>query len=93
LKGDKDVVYFPTCLFVGQAMWYGRDSEGGRLCGEEGERVLHQRFGSTLVVDPGARHGIACRNPTLREVWGCHSHSRKWDLGVPWDSQKFRTQL
>jgi hypothetical protein len=20
LKGDKDVVYFPTCLFVGQAM-------------------------------------------------------------------------
>jgi hypothetical protein len=21
-----------------------------------------------------------CRNPTLREVWGRHSHSRKWDL-------------
>jgi hypothetical protein len=23
-----------------------------------------------------------CRNPTLRELWGRHSHSRKWDLGV-----------
>jgi hypothetical protein len=23
-----------------------------------------------------------CRNPTLREVWSCHSHSRKGDLGV-----------
>jgi len=34
-----------------------------------------------------------CRNPTLKEVWGCHSHSRKWDLGVLRDSQKFRTQL
>ncbi len=21
-----------------------------------------------------------CRNPTLREVWGCHSYSQKWDL-------------
>ncbi len=21
-----------------------------------------------------------CRNPTLRELWGRHSHSRKWDL-------------
>ncbi len=27
-----------------------------------------------------------CRNPTLREVWGRHSHSRKWDLGVLRDS-------
>jgi hypothetical protein len=47
-------------LFVGQAMWYGRDSKGGPLCGEEGERVSHQGFGSTFVVDPGARYGIAC---------------------------------
>jgi hypothetical protein len=31
-------------LFVGQAMWYGRDSEGGPLCREEGERVSHQGF-------------------------------------------------
>ncbi len=59
-KGDRDVVSLSACLFVGQAMWYGRDSEGGPLCGEEGERVLHQGFGSTFVVDPGARHGIAC---------------------------------
>ncbi len=29
-----------------------------------------------------------CRNPTLREVWGNHSHSRKWDLGVLQDSRK-----
>jgi hypothetical protein len=31
----------------------------GRVC-EEGERVLHQGFGSTFVVDLEARHGIAC---------------------------------
>ncbi len=30
------------------------------MCGEEGERVSHQGFGSTFVVDPGAKHGIAC---------------------------------
>jgi hypothetical protein len=47
-------------LFVGQAMWYGHDNEGGPLCGDEGERVSHQGSGSTFVVDPGARHGIAC---------------------------------
>ncbi len=34
-----------------------------------------------------------CRNPTLREVWGRHSHSRNGDLGVLWDSQKFRIRL
>jgi hypothetical protein len=34
-----------------------------------------------------------CRNPTLMEVWGHRSHSRKWDLGVLRDSRKFRTQL
>jgi hypothetical protein len=34
-----------------------------------------------------------CRNPTLKEVWGRHSHSRKWDLGVFRDSQKLITQL
>jgi hypothetical protein len=34
-----------------------------------------------------------CRNPTLREVWGRHSHSRKWDLGVLQDSQKFKAWL
>jgi hypothetical protein len=36
---------------------------------------------------------LQCRNPTLREVWGRHSHSRKWDLGVFWDSRKLKTQL
>jgi len=40
--------------------WYGRDSDGGPLCKEEGKRVLHQGFGSTFVVYLGARHGIAC---------------------------------
>jgi hypothetical protein len=32
-------------------------------------------------------------NPTLKEVWGRHSHSRKWDLRVFWDSQKLRMRL
>jgi hypothetical protein len=34
-----------------------------------------------------------CRNPTLRELWGRHSHSRKWDLGVLQDSWKFKMRL
>jgi hypothetical protein len=34
-----------------------------------------------------------CHNPTLREVWGRHSHSRKWDLRVLWDSWKLRVQF
>ncbi len=34
-----------------------------------------------------------CRNPTLREVWGRYSHSRKWDFRVLRDSQKLRTRL
>ncbi len=34
-----------------------------------------------------------CCNPTLKELWGCHSHSQKWDLGVLRDSQKFRARL
>jgi hypothetical protein len=31
-----------------------------------------------------------CRNPILREVWGRHSHSRKWELessGIPENSE------
>ncbi len=59
-NGDRDIISFPTYLFVGQAMWYGHDSEGGLLCEEEGERVSHRGFGSTFVVGPGAKHGIAC---------------------------------
>jgi hypothetical protein len=39
------------------------------------------------------KHTPLCCNPTLREVWGRHSHSQKWDLGVLRDSQKFRTKL
>jgi hypothetical protein len=35
----------------------------------------------------------ACRNPTLREVWGHHSQSRKWDLKVLRDSRKLRVRL
>jgi hypothetical protein len=34
-----------------------------------------------------------CRNPTLKKVWGRHSHSRKWEFGVLWDSRKLRRQL
>jgi hypothetical protein len=34
-----------------------------------------------------------CRNPTLKEVWSCHSHSRNGDLGVLRDSRKLRTRL
>ncbi len=45
-------------------------------------------FGCANVATP-----LWCRNPTLREVWGRHSHSRNGDLGVLRDSQKFRTQL
>jgi len=41
----------------------------------------------------GWAHHRHCCNPTLRELWGRHSHSRKWDLGVLRDSQKFRAQL
>jgi len=37
--------------------------------------------------------GFVCRNPIFREVWGCHSHSRKLDLGVLRDSRKLRTRL
>jgi hypothetical protein len=33
------------------------------------------------------------RNPTLREVRGRHSHSRKWELRVLQDSQKLRVRL
>jgi hypothetical protein len=32
-------------------------------------------------------------NPTSRRVWGWDSHSRNGDLGVLWDSQKFRVRL
>jgi hypothetical protein len=38
-------------------------------------------------------HFVKCRNPTLREVWGRHSHSRKWEFGVLRDSQKLRRWL
>jgi hypothetical protein len=41
-------------------MWCGHDSKGGPLCREEGKRVSHQGFGSTFVVDPEAKHGVAC---------------------------------
>jgi hypothetical protein len=34
-----------------------------------------------------------CRNPTLRELWGRHSHSRKWELRVLRDSRKLRVWL
>jgi hypothetical protein len=34
-----------------------------------------------------------CRNPTLREVWGHHSHSRKWDLRVLRDSWKLKVRF
>jgi hypothetical protein len=37
--------------------------------------------------------GGECHNPTLREVWGRHSHSRKWDLGVLRGSRKFKARL
>jgi hypothetical protein len=38
-------------------------------------------------------HMLNCHDPTLREVWGHRSHSRKWDLGVLQDSRKRRTRL
>ncbi len=79
-KGDRDVVSFPACLFVGQAMWYGGDNEGGLLCREEGERVSHQGFGSTFVVDPGAKHGIACHSCSQDSSIFSSSLALKMDL-------------
>jgi hypothetical protein len=38
-------------------------------------------------------HGKNFHNPTLREVWGRHSHSRKWEFRVLRDSRKFRRRL
>jgi hypothetical protein len=38
-------------------------------------------------------HIHLCRNPTLSEVWGRHSHSRKWDLRVIQDSRKLKVRL
>jgi hypothetical protein len=31
--------------------------------------------------------------PHFEEMWGRHSHSRKWDLGVLWDSRNLIVQL
>jgi hypothetical protein len=61
-KGDKDVVCLFVCLFVLLAKPCDMDmtTGEGRVCGEEGERVSHRRFGSTFVVDFEARHGITC---------------------------------
>jgi hypothetical protein len=67
-------------LFVGQAMWYGGDNEGGLLCREEGERVSHQGFGSTFVVDPGAKHGIACHSCSQDSSIFSSSLALKMDL-------------
>ncbi len=36
---------------------------------------------------------LSLSQPTLREMWVRHSHSRKWDLGVLRDSQKLITRL
>jgi len=29
-----------------------------------------------------------CRNPTLRELWGHHSHSQKWSFEIPANSER-----
>jgi hypothetical protein len=58
---------------------------------------LHDPFGHLKhKLWPKKRSKIklaVCRNPTLREVWGRHSHSRKWDLRVLRDSRKLRVRL
>jgi len=46
-----------------------------------------------VVVNQSESKVTRRRNPTLRELWGRHLHSRKWDLGVLRDSQKFRAWL
>ncbi len=49
----------PVCLLARPCDMDMKAGEG-RVWGEEGGRVSHRGFGSTFVVDPGARHGIAC---------------------------------
>ncbi len=49
----------PVCLLASPCDMDMTAGEG-RVCGEEGWRVSHREFESTFVVDPGARHGIAC---------------------------------
>jgi len=49
----------PVCLLARPSDMDMTTGEG-HVCREEGDRVSHQGFGSTFVVDPRARHGIAC---------------------------------
>jgi hypothetical protein len=50
---------WPVCLLAKPCDMDMRAGEG-RVCGEEVERVSHQGFGSTFVVDIEAKHGITC---------------------------------
>jgi hypothetical protein len=47
-----------------------------QLLSEESE--IHQE--SNSQSESSLENVGFCRNPTLREVRGCHSHSQKWDL-------------
>jgi len=52
---------WPVCLLARPCDMDMTTGEG-HVCGEEGERVWHRGFGSTFVVDPRAKHGIACHS-------------------------------
>jgi len=56
-------------------------------------KYIHYSLSLSFKISHFFSNNIKCRNPTLRELWGCHSHFRKWDLRVLRDSQKFRAWL
>jgi len=82
----------------GTPLWESQEKESfGCKCSGELQIIL---YGGRWWLPPSLGRGESseskvahCQNPTLRELWGCHSHSRKWDLGVLRDSQKFKAQF
>jgi hypothetical protein len=81
----------------GTPLWESQEKEPfGCKCGGELQRIL---YGGRWWLPPSPGRGESseskvarCRNPTLRELWGRHSHSQKWDLGVLRDSWKLKVQ-
>jgi hypothetical protein len=69
----KDVcAYLEMCQNI--TRWKHYEAKG--KLGEKIAKIL-------LVLDTLKTLGRFCRNPTLREVWGRHSHSWKWELESP----------
>ncbi len=45
---------------------------------------LHRYDAMSIGDNSSCNDDGYCRNPTLREVWGRHSHSRKWEKFKTW---------